>query len=617
MTPQPFLYSKLMRLRTTPFLLCLLALALTAAAPSTAAAAARADRAPGLGTAKVEALIELRHPRGLNRFVRAVSDPASQRYRHYASVEKLVARFGAKRENRKRVLAWLDRHGLKGTVSPTRTYVAVRLRRSSADELLPRISADASAGTAVDGGRRVPVELRHSVRRVSLVSAKPVVAQLPRPRASGAAARASAKAKQPYRSILLHSGTAGGCAAGSSGGIEAGLEPFTPNQYLTAYGHGALHARGIQGQGQTAAVVETGGFRRSDVVAFGKCFGVEPPPTPVVPVDVGKPLAPEDETTLDLEMLSVGAPKLDRILVYEGRGSLPGVARTAGAALGDQRHRPDVISISLGFCEPDLEGSLVLRNAFDNVFAVAAGAGISVLVSAGDQGSSGCRVEDRESEEETALPLAAVSMPASSPYATAVGGTNLALSKHNRIKEEIVWNDSILTPWGGGGGSSILSPRTPWWQSGVRGYGTGRKVPDIAALADLFPGYAFFCTARSCLDGEEAVRGWGSVGGTSAAAPLMAAGVVLADQYAERHGQRPLGFLNPLLYRLGGVAKSRAAVFNDVLRGNNDIGRALPPQAGGGGPIGCCSAKPGYDWASGWGSLRVAPLAQAAAHAAR
>ncbi|HEV2726788.1 MAG TPA: S53 family peptidase, partial [Solirubrobacterales bacterium] len=508
----------------------------------------------------------------------------------------------------RQVIRWLARRGLEGTVSPTGTYVTVRLSRTRAEELLPRRAAAASAGEGGDG-RTVPPALRGAVNRVALLSTRPAVTHA----AQGAAETAAKKRKRPYTSILRHSGTASGCAAGSSGGIEPGFEPFTPNQYLTAYGHAAMHARGLRGQGQTAAVVETGGFRRSDIATFAKCFGVKPPPIQRVPVLVKEPLPPEDETTLDLEMLTVGAPGLDRILVYEGPESLVGVAVTAATALGGSGHQPDVISISLGFCEPEMS-NLTLRNAFDNVFALAAGAGISVLVSSGDQGSSGCRVENRGNEETTALPIQAVSLPASSPYATAVGGTNLALSKKNRIKEEIVWNDAVVQPAGGGGGGSIISPRTPWWQSGIKGYGPGRKVPDVAALADIYPGYAFFCTP--CREPGQEVPGWGSIGGTSAAAPLTAAGIALANQYAARRGQRPLGFLNPLLYRLGAEAESRRTTFNDVVKGNNDIGRSLPPAAGGGEPLGCCAAKTGFDWASGWGSLRVPHFARAAARAA-
>lgn len=597
--------------RLLPLPLTLVLLAAFPASPGAAATPKQAGRQ--LPQRQVEALVEMKHPRGLNRFVRAVSDPSSQRYRRYASVEKLVARFGADEKTKRLVLRWLAVQGMRGAVAPTGTYVAVRLSPARADRLLPRLGEATASSAGGGGGRRVPAALRGAVERISIVSTKAAVAEHLSAPKHAAAAAAGTSAQRPYRSILRHSGTASGCAAGRSGGVGPGFDPFTPNQYLTAYGHAAMHARGLRGEGQTAAVVETGGFRHRDIVAFGKCFGVKPPPIRAVPVAVQGPLPPEDETTLDLEMLSVGAPGLDRILVYEGPESLPGIVLTAGSALGAPGHQPDVISISLGFCEPELGGSLVLRNALDAVFGVAAGAGISVLVSAGDQGSSGCRVEDAETEEATALPVLAVSLPASSPYATAVGGTNLALSKKNRIVREIVWNDSVLMPWAGGGGGSIVSPRTPWWQAGIERYGPGRKVPDVAALADLFPGYAFFCTARSCDPGASEVFGWGSVGGTSAAAPLTAAGIALANQYAEEHGQPNLGFLNPLLYRLGADAGTRREAFNDVVTGDNDIGRALPPQAGGGRAVGCCRAKRGYDWASGWGSLKLPGFSRAAA----
>ncbi len=69
-------------------LIALLALA-TLAVPTDAAAAPAAPRG------YLQALFFLRHPAGLNRFVAAVSDPTSSRYRRYASVETVVRRFGA------------------------------------------------------------------------------------------------------------------------------------------------------------------------------------------------------------------------------------------------------------------------------------------------------------------------------------------------------------------------------------------------------------------------------------------------------------------------------------------------------------------------------------------
>ncbi len=65
----------------------------------------------------------------------------------------------------------------------------------------------------------------------------------------------------------------------------------------------------------------------------------------------------------------------------------------------------------------------------------------------------------------------------------------------------------------------------------------------------------------------------------------MASGVALADQFAAKHGQRPLGFLNPLLYELGAAGKTRREVFRDVTRGNDDLGTLLPKEVGGGHPL--------------------------------
>jgi subtilase family serine protease len=427
-------------------LLSLAALALPATVPA----------AIGLPEKSVEALLFLRHPRGLNRFVRAVSDPASPRYRQYANVATLVKRFGASRADQRQTLAWLQRRGLHGTVGPTGAYVTVPITPGRADRLLPR-PAGAGALTGGTLGREVPAALRGPVRSIGTLGNQRVFKNL--------TAAPSAAAPEPagsYSSILPHSGTASGCRDGRNAGFGAPLEPFTPNQYLSAYGHAAMHARGLRGQGESMAVVEIDGFRHSDIETFDRCFGLRTPPIRVVPVSpLKKPFPPGTETTLDLEVLSAGVPDVDRIDVYEEYGTETGIMLAAGSALGSPGHRPDVISISLGICEPRYSGHLVLYRAMNSIFAVAAGAGISTLVAAGDTGSSGCRVETKATS--TALPVKAVSLPSSSPYVTAVGGTNLLLTAKNRIRSEIVWNDWPELPGGGWPATraAALSPTSP------------------------------------------------------------------------------------------------------------------------------------------------------------
>ena len=79
-------------------------------------------------------------------------------------------------------------------------------------------------------------------------------------------------------------------------------------------------------------------------------------------------------------------------------------------------------------------------------------------------------------------------------------------------------------------------------------------------------------------------------GGVSVAAPLWAAIIALADQYAGRN----LGFVNPALYQIGRSTYYHQA-FHDVTTGSNTV--TFPTQA-----ITGYQAAPGWDPVTGWGS---------------
>ena len=107
-------------------------------------------------------------------------------------------------------------------------------------------------------------------------------------------------------------GTPSGCA----GGLQSG--GFTPNQYLTGYDFGPLHAANVNGQGETVALIEIDGFKDSDINAFAQCFGLPVPALNAYGVgEISHPLPPGGEATLDLEVLDAAAPALKRIDVYE------------------------------------------------------------------------------------------------------------------------------------------------------------------------------------------------------------------------------------------------------------------------------------------------------------
>jgi kumamolisin len=592
----------------TRLVLALAVLALASLGLSATATAAGNSKKPG----ELTFLLQLNHPRGLAKFVRSVSDPRSSHYREYLTVEQIVHKFGAKPAAKKATMQWLTEHGAHGHLGATGTYVTTRIPAAVAAKALPASGATASSTGAVADARRVPVSLRGAVTSIDVLGTEQGV--FGTNVESDAGTHLGQEPGLKGTSVFENTGTPAGCAEGRHAGEIEPLSGFTPNEYLDAYGHSTLHKQGFKGQGKDIAVIEIDGFKKSDVNTFAKCYGLPQPTLRVRPVGIPKPLAPGPETTLDLEVLTATAPKLEHIYVYEGGSSEAGLLLSVAAALGSRGHHPDAISMSLGGCEADLIGQIAFRDALDEVFAVADGAGISVLVASGDQGSSACeRVVD---QQKTALPLLSASDPASSPFVTAVGGTNFELTKQNKIKQEAVWNDSPLLFGAGGGMWSILTTPRPWWQKGLlENAGNGRIVPDVAGLADVLPGYSIYCTAEECTAPTLPEGGWQTFGGTSAATPLYAGGVLLADGYQEAHGAPPLGFLNPLVYEVGRenkAGKGPGNVLYDVTRGNNDLGGLTAADAGGGKPLGCCSASVGYDAASGWGSLQLPGLAQAA-----
>lgn len=577
-------------------------------------AGAGADRAaagPALPGRSIEALFKLTHAKGLQGFAQAVSTPGSKRYQQYRSVKWIVKRYGAKPKAKKRALRWLAARGIRGRVDATGQNVIATMTREQAERFL---TEGASVSSVADGGDgRVPSGLRGPVTGMTFLDPDPgkfsTSAEVDAEPADAADVPVTKAGFSPtVGSSRERTGTPAGCAAGQGKMVNKEGGSFTPNQYLGAYGHSALHKQGFKGQGMTMAVVEIDGFKRSDIEAFAECFGFRAPPTPVSRVGIKQNLPPGDETVLDLEVIAAAAPGLKKIHVYEGLGSEAGLMASMGSALGNAKNQPDTISMSIGACEPTLVASLQYKRAMDNILAVAVGAGIPFFVSSGDVGSAGCTMAGNTN----ALPLVAVQSPASSKYVTSVGGTNFSLDANNQITEEVVWNNAPAGVGAGAGGLSILAQERPWYQRtrDFGGSGPTRALPDMVALADGDPGYAIYCTSTT--PGTCGGLGWIGVGGTSAATPLMAAGMTLINQKRKKSGKKPLGFINPLLYKIGHTKAYKTAV-RDVTIGNNDPGTALPrppgmPQEA----LGGYSADKGYDVASGWGSLKLTGFAKVA-----
>jgi kumamolisin len=383
------------------------------------------------------------------------------------------------------------------------------------------------------------------------------------------------------------------------GALTSGTGLF-PSQITTAYGIAALQAAGLRGQNARVAIVGEAPTVGSDLSTFRSCFGSTG--TALKMHNAGS-IRPILESSLDAMVVSMVAPQLDRfdlwvqpigensddgnVLGFLKMLAAPLQATTNGAPL------PNVVSVSYGVCESDVSPYSESRTLVERTLAAEAALGITVVVAAGDTGSSACARGVAPGKLTSADKKPQVSWPATSPYVLAVGGTNLTLNPDNSIASTGPWNDTTYpTPFkaskGGGGGQSTFEAR-PWWQPAQAfANSSKRMVPDVAAFADESPGYPIVCSSgvKSCPSSPQ--QGITFVGGTSAATPLVAGMIALWAQRAKQEGLPRPGFVSPFIYA---TAKSNPGAFIDITQGTNAL-------FGGS----CCPARPGYDLATGLGS---------------
>jgi len=139
-----------------------------------------------------------------------------------------------------------------------------------------------------------------------------------------------------------------------------------------------------------------------------------------------------------------------------------------------------ILSLTYGLCETQIGLSTV--NSMNALFQQANAQGITVVVAAGDVGAADC--------ETSQAPVVAVNglgvdFPASSPYATGMGGTEFNegsgtyWSPTNGANSgsalsyipEMVWNDTANADntgsfiSAGGGGVSVIFAKPAWWKT--------------------------------------------------------------------------------------------------------------------------------------------------------
>jgi subtilase family serine protease len=444
---------------------------------------------------------------------------------------------------------------------------------------------------------------------------------------------------------------------------------LTVLDFAKQYDVNPLYHRGLTGAGRTIGIATLASFTPSDAFAYWSALGlaVNPGRISIVNVD-GGPGAPSDasgslETTLDVEQSGGIAPGA-KIIVYQAPNTTQGFVDLFATAI--DANLADTLSVSWGQWEwfdnfenspvtDPLTGNTVSSlRATHELFVRAAIQGQTLFSASGDGGAYeanndlGCFGPYSPSVPASCSQPLTTEYPASDPAITAAGGTTLPGTQEfclNQtctqiysltIPRQRVWGWDYLEglctavgapdpvacgifPVGSGGGVSVYFER-PFYQFGLNGtqlsqpgqvfeigaalaasYGLatdyfalppfypGRNVPDISFNADPDTGYEIYYTSSK--------NGFGIAtyyGGTSFVAPqLNGVSALLGEELHSR-----IGLLNFPLYGL--------ALSGQAYRGPSPPMHAIPY-----GDNWFYQGSNGYNPAVGLGTLDVANFADA------
>jgi subtilase family serine protease len=512
--------------------------------------------------------------RELEAFVEAQHDPGSPEYHRWLTPESFAERFGVSPGDIRQVTDWLSAHG----------FVVEEIPGGSRSVLFSGTAAQVeSAFHTQIHTYNVGGELHH---------ANGSDPQIP---AALAGVVNGVATLHDFRRAPMHSRVQA-APEYTSGSTHY----LTPGDFATIYDVAPLYSSGIDGTGQTLAIVGRTNIQMSDVQTFRSLFGLASN-NPTVVVNGANPgiisTDEEAEADLDVEWSGAVAPHAAvKLVVSASTSSTDGVDLSAQYIVSN--NLAAVMSTSFGSCEASMGASE--RAFYSNLWQQAAAQGITAMIACGDSGAAGC---DSPSEN-TASGGLAVNGLCSSAYSVCVGGSELNESGNPGLYwsaansatynsalsyiPEVAWNESGSDGgsglWAGGGGASAYYAK-PSWQTGPGIPADGKRdVPDVSLSAAGHDGYLVLILGSVYV-----------VSGTSAASPTFAGLMALVDQKtAARQGNA-----NTVFYALGSLqAASGAHVFHDITAGNNSV----PGQVG-------FSAGPHYDQATGLGSADAFVLA--------
>jgi subtilase family serine protease len=606
----------------------------------------------------------------LRRLLDDQQDKASPNYHKWLTPTEFGRKFGPSDDDMQTITSWLQSHGFQVGSTKGRTALEFSGSASQVQEAfhtaIHKYLVKDKQHWANAGDPSIPAALTPAVAGVSSLHNFP---RHPMSVLAGTFSREKATGK--ITAIQPQFTFPSGCVENSPNNNPCfyGLGPY---DFATIYDLLPLWNSGINGTGQTIAIVGESDINIQDVRDFRNLFGL-PVNDPTIILNGPDPGIQGDESEADIDVQWSGAVAPNATIDFVVSRS---TETTAGIDLSAvyivENNLAPVMSESYGLCELGL--GTTGNQFFNSLWQQAAAQGITVFISAGDNGAAGCDDFNAASPAPAQFGLQ-VSGFASTPYNVAVGGTDFNDFSNPSIYwnttndsttqasaksyiPETTWNDSctnaifgtigfstnaetncnnsrlipsFVVPLGGSGGvSNCTTPSgssasncaggyaKPSWQTGSGVPNDGKRdLPDVSLFASNGFLGNFYIVCESDRVGPCSLQypytNFLGFGGTSVSSPAFAGIMALVNQQMSAQGlSTRQGNANYIFYKL---AAQEPAAFHDVTSGTI----AMPCLRGSPnctttnsfdqyGVMTGYNAAPGYDLATGLGSVDAQTL---------
>ncbi|MEO6881433.1 MAG: S53 family peptidase [Mycobacteriaceae bacterium] len=522
-----------------------------------------------------EIYLPLRDEAGAQALALAVSTPGSSSYGKYLSPQQWINTYSPTRRDFNDIVKFVKGEGLTVTATPaSRQYVVFRGPTSVVSAAFgTTLHTYSFAGrdlVAPSSTPTVPTSIKAQVKGLTIDQGRFLThpnTVKPGANIPGVSANArSAAAAAPTAPCSTYFGQYQVTVPKAYGqtSFPTNICGYVPDQLRSAYGLSKLVNSGVNGAGQTVAIVDA--YASPTIVSDTNLYALKTGSQPltsstyaqIVPkvsdfsdaTACGGTAGWQGEQTLDVQSAHGVAPGAQ--ILYVGGFNCGGGLDIALSKILD-RKLSTIVSNSYGYTGEAVPSSVLQGEV--NQHLQAAVEGIGLYFSSGDNG-----------DEQAKLGYKSPDFPASSPFVTSVGGTSLEIAANGSYTTETGWGSAIdqikdgayVSPLpgafaGGAGGGVSAQFSQPAYQAGVvpdrlansQGGGASRVSPDVAALADPYTGFLIGLSPIT----DDATQATGSFitetyGGTSLASPITAAQVAVAQQATGRVA----GFANPALY---------------------------------------------------------------------